>query len=71
MANEFEGWLGHNAEAAEGHMEWGSFKPKEWTENDVDIQVTHCGVCGTDVHVLRSDWGPTIYRKSTWSFPLM
>lgn len=22
---------------------------KTWTEDDVDIQVTHCGICGSDV----------------------
>lgn len=60
---KFEGWLGHSAKAAEGQMEWGTFEPKKWQENDVDIQVTHCSVCGTDIHVLRSDWSPTPYRK--------
>lgn len=60
---EFEGWLGHGETAAEGQMEWGTFEPKKRQENDVDIQVTHCGVCGTDIHVLRSDWSPTPYRK--------
>ncbi|RUS17316.1 chaperonin 10-like protein, partial [Jimgerdemannia flammicorona] len=33
---------------------------KTWTEDDVDIQVTHCGICGSDVtnaHVLYG------YRK--------
>ncbi|KAL6414310.1 putative nadp-dependent alcohol dehydrogenase protein [Ilyonectria robusta] len=58
---EFEGWLGHGETAAEGQMEWGTFEPKKRRENDVDIQVTHCGVCGTDIHVLRSDWSPTPY----------
>ncbi|OAL23462.1 hypothetical protein AYO22_06512 [Fonsecaea multimorphosa] len=58
---KFEGWLGHSEKAAQGQMEWGMFEPKTWTENDVDIQVTHCGVCLTDIHVLRSDWSPTPY----------
>ncbi|KAF7551754.1 hypothetical protein G7Z17_g4814 [Cylindrodendrum hubeiense] len=58
---KFEGWLGHNVEAAQGQMEWGSYEPKKWQENDVDIQVTHCGVCATDISVLRSDLGPTLY----------
>lgn len=59
----FEGWLGHSAEAADGKMVWGSFNPKVWTEDDVDMRVTHCGVCGTDIHVLRSAWGETRYRE--------
>ncbi|KAI1433170.1 zinc-binding dehydrogenase [Xylaria sp. CBS 124048] len=58
---KFEGWLGHTADAINGKMEWGSFEPKKWTEDDVDIEVTHCGMCGTDLHVMRSGWGPTKY----------
>ncbi|KAL0930151.1 nadp-dependent alcohol dehydrogenase [Colletotrichum truncatum] len=58
---KFEGWLGHNPESANGKMEWGPFEPKKWTENDVDIQITHCGICGSDIHTLRSGWGATAY----------
>ncbi|KAL8420399.1 hypothetical protein RB594_003257 [Gaeumannomyces avenae] len=57
----FEGWLGKGPEAAKGKMEWGQFEPKKWTEDDVDIQITHCGVCGSDLHVLGSAWFPTKY----------
>lgn len=60
---KFEGWLGYDAEASEGKMVWGEFEPKTFNEHDIDIRVTHCGICGTDVHVLRSDWGPTTYRE--------
>ncbi|CRK21679.1 NADP-dependent alcohol dehydrogenase 7 like protein [Verticillium longisporum] len=58
---KFEGWLGLSPESAEGKMEWGSFEPKKWTEDDVDIQITHCGVCGSDIHTLRSGWGAATY----------
>lgn len=61
---KFEGWLGHGPDAAEGNMSWGEFEPKTWQEDDVDIQVTHCGVCGTDMHVLRNGWDNTPYRRS-------
>lgn len=40
----FEGWLGHDANAVDGGMQWGAFEPKKWDENDVDIKVTHCGI---------------------------
>lgn len=60
----FEGWLGHDANAI-GNMKWGSYEPKQWRETDVDIRITHCGICGTDLHSLRSGWaesyGPTEY----------
>ncbi|AEO71905.1 uncharacterized protein THITE_2093404 [Thermothielavioides terrestris NRRL 8126] len=57
----FEGWLGHGPSAAEGKMEWGEFEPKPWEETDVDIKITHCGICGGDLHTLRSGWGSTNY----------
>lgn len=62
---KFEGWLGKGPESAKGKMEWGAFpNPKKWTEDDVDIQITHCGICGSDLHTLSSGWGPTPYRRS-------
>ena len=27
----------------------------------IDVQITHCGVCGTDMHTLSSGWGPMPY----------
>ncbi|KAI9151878.1 NAD-dependent protein deacylase [Paramyrothecium foliicola] len=58
---KFEGWLGHDVDSANGQMKWGEFDPKPWEETDVDIRVTHSGICGTDVHTLRSGWGPAPY----------
>jgi alcohol dehydrogenase (NADP+) len=53
---KFEGWMGLSPEAAEGKMVWQEFEPKPWEETDVDIKVTHCGICGSDMHTLRSGW---------------
>ena len=53
---KFHGWMGLNKDAAAGKMEWQEYEPKTWTEDDVDIKVTHCGVCGSDIHTLRSGW---------------
>ncbi|KAI5274693.1 putative zinc-binding alcohol dehydrogenase [Aureobasidium subglaciale] len=58
---KFEGWLGHDSKSVEGNMKWGEFEPKKWSENDVDIKVSHCGVCGSDLHTLKSGWGETPY----------
>ncbi|KAJ6782824.1 hypothetical protein PWT90_07010 [Aphanocladium album] len=58
---KFEGWLGESAEAIEGKMVWKEFEPKKWEENDVDIKITHSGICGSDLHTLRSGWGATRY----------
>ncbi|KAK3696990.1 hypothetical protein LTR37_017697 [Vermiconidia calcicola] len=63
MANEykFEGWMGLDAESAKGKLVWQDFEPKTWEETDVDIKVTHCGICATDLHTLRSGHGPSPY----------
>ncbi len=26
---------------------------------DVEIEITHCGICHSDMHFVRGDWGPT------------
>lgn len=64
---KFEGWLGKSPDSVNGKMEWGAFEPKKWTEDDVDIKITHCGICGSDLHTLKSGWGETTYRKSETS----
>ncbi|ETN44307.1 uncharacterized protein HMPREF1541_10487 [Cyphellophora europaea CBS 101466] len=56
----FEGWAGLDKNAV-GNMKWQTFAPKPWEETDVDIQITHCGICGSDLHTLSSGWGPTTY----------
>lgn len=58
---KFEGWVAHDISAAEGKMAWGEYEAKPWRETDIDIRITHCGVCGSDSHTLRSGWGPTPY----------
>lgn len=53
---KFEGWMGLDPKAAEGNMVWQEFQPKAWEETDVDIRITHSGICGSDLHTLRSGW---------------
>ena len=33
------------------------FKPKTFEPQDVELTITHCGVCGSDVHTLTQGWG--------------
>jgi alcohol dehydrogenase (NADP+) len=53
---KFEGWLGLDEDSVNGNMVWKEFEPKPWEETDVDIKVTHSGICGSDLHMLRSGW---------------
>ncbi|KAF1321507.1 hypothetical protein FI667_g11849, partial [Globisporangium splendens] len=31
--------------------------------DDVEIKISHCGICGSDIHSLDSGWGPTTYLR--------
>src|SRR5258706_484312 len=31
------------------------------TERDVQIEILYCGFCHSDVHVVRNEWGGTVY----------
>ncbi|KAI9492558.1 chaperonin 10-like protein [Zychaea mexicana] len=42
-------------------LEWQSFSLKAFQDDDVEIAITHCGICATDLHVMNSEWGPTEY----------
>jgi alcohol dehydrogenase (NADP+) len=57
----FQGWLGLDKNSANGNMVWKAFDPKPFEESDVDIKITHCGICGSDIHTLRSGWGQSLY----------
>eukprot|EP00026_Physarum_polycephalum_P011248 Phypoly_transcript_11455.p1 GENE.Phypoly_transcript_11455~~Phypoly_transcript_11455.p1 ORF type:complete len:369 (-),score=48.76 Phypoly_transcript_11455:28-1134(-) len=58
---KFFGWLGKDKDSINGKLVWEEYIPKTWTEADVDIKVTHCGVCASDLHTLRSGWSPSDY----------
>ncbi|KAG1392198.1 hypothetical protein G6F58_012560 [Rhizopus delemar] len=34
---------------------------KPWDEDSIELKITHCGICGSDVHTLDSGWFPTDY----------
>jgi len=57
----FKGWMGLDPKSVQGNLKWQQYEPKTWEETDVDIKVTHCGICASDLHTLRSGWGPTMY----------
>lgn len=38
-------------------LEPWSFDPPPLTPFEAEIRVTHCGLCHSDVHVMRGDWG--------------
>jgi alcohol dehydrogenase (NADP+) len=34
---------------------------REVTEKDIEIEILFCGVCHSDLHTARNDWGGTVY----------
>jgi len=37
------------------------YEPKDLAPNDIEIAVSHCGMCHTDLHLANNDWGITAY----------
>ncbi|KXN72073.1 putative mannitol dehydrogenase [Conidiobolus coronatus NRRL 28638] len=38
-----------------------TYKARPLGENDVEIEISHCGICGSDLHTMDSGWGPSQY----------
>ena len=38
-----------------------SFERRDLLPDDVQIEILYCGVCHSDLHTVRSEWGPTVY----------
>ncbi|GAB4832959.1 Probable cinnamyl alcohol dehydrogenase 6 [Ancistrocladus abbreviatus] len=52
------GWAAHDSS---GKITPFFFKRRENGANDVTIKVLYCGICHTDLHYARNDWGITMY----------
>lgn len=37
------------------------YDPGELKPNEVEVRITHCGVCHSDVHLIDNDWGTSRY----------
>jgi alcohol dehydrogenase (NADP+) len=52
---------GYAAQAAEEPLKPFSFERREPNATDVQIDILFCGVCHSDLHIVRNEWGGTIY----------
>jgi uncharacterized zinc-type alcohol dehydrogenase-like protein len=52
---------GFFAESAEAPLKPFSFDRRDVRSNDVAIEILYCGVCHSDLHQARNDWGNTLY----------
>ncbi len=51
----------YGTEAADASLEQLSINRREVTPTDVEIDILYCGVCHSDLHFARNDWGMTQY----------
>ena len=51
----------YGTEAIEANLKLMNIERREVTPNDVEIEILYCGVCHSDLHTARNDWGGTIY----------
>jgi len=47
--------------AVDKSLEYYEFERREPNENDVELDVHYCGVCHSDIHTARGDWGDIEY----------
>lgn len=48
-------------EAAEAPLNQMGISRRKPTPHDVEIDILFCGVCHSDLHTARSEWGPSVY----------
>ncbi|MGS0749123.1 NAD(P)-dependent alcohol dehydrogenase [Halpernia sp. GG3] len=51
----------YGAESKEADLKELHIERREVTANDVEIDILFCGVCHSDLHTARNDWGGTKY----------
>jgi uncharacterized zinc-type alcohol dehydrogenase-like protein len=56
-----EEFKAYAASRAKGPLEPFSFNPGPLGPEDVEIKVTHCGLCHSDLSMLDNEWGMTTY----------
>lgn len=53
--------VGYAASSATAPLQPFSFERRDCGPHDVQIDITHCGVCHSDIHTVRSEWGESAY----------
>lgn len=53
-----KGYAGFDAKSP---LKYYEFDRRELGDHDVHIEITHCGVCHSDIHTVRDEWGGAKY----------
>ena len=51
----------YGTSAADAPLKQMNIKRRDVTAKDIEIEILYCGVCHSDLHTARNDWGGTIY----------
>ncbi len=51
----------YGTEAIDAPLQQLNILRRDVTVNDVEIDILYCGVCHSDLHTARNDWGGTVY----------
>jgi uncharacterized zinc-type alcohol dehydrogenase-like protein len=51
----------YGTESKEADLQELNIERREPTSKDVEIEILYCGVCHSDLHTARNDWGGTMY----------
>ena len=53
--------VGYAAKSQGSELTEFSFERRDLRNNDVAIEILYCGVCHSDLHAVRNDWGGSKY----------
>jgi alcohol dehydrogenase (NADP+) len=51
----------YGTEAAEAPLKSMNIQRRQPTPHDVEIEILYCGICHSDLHTARNEWGGTVY----------
>ncbi|PYL87554.1 MAG: NAD(P)-dependent alcohol dehydrogenase, partial [Verrucomicrobia bacterium] len=54
---------GYAARDTSGKLSPWSFERRPVGDDDILIEIKFCGICHSDIHQLRGDWGPQKYPQ--------
>ena len=46
-----------------GPLEPFEYEPQELGPMDVEIEISHCGLCHSDIHLIDDSWGRPMWRS--------
>lgn len=52
---------GYAALAPKQALECFDYEPKKLDEHEIEVAITHCGICHSDLHLIDNDWGVSSY----------